>query len=114
MADVGEQLARLNTLMRFHQYDEAIKFAYKFRLDMLLSQPSGSLGERARKRVQECIDTIEGLDSKQMRMGKRIWDFVARDIRPNFEGVREVIAEMRGGQNTKDKGDLDLTEGEDG
>ena len=73
MADVTEQAARLNTLMRFHQYIEALPFAYKYRLDLQLTFPKSSQIERALEGVEEIIDRLERDESRWKRWGKIFW-----------------------------------------
>ena len=76
MADVTEQSARLNTLMRFHQYGEALPFAYKYRLDLQLSFPRSAQVEKALRGVEEVIDILERYEHKWMRIGKAIWRLI--------------------------------------
>ena len=76
MSDVTEQSARLNTLMRFHQYGEALPFAYKYRLDLQLSIPKSPQIEKALRGVEEVIDQLERKENRWKRYGKTIWGWI--------------------------------------
>lgn len=79
MADVTEQGARLNTLMRFHQYEEALPFAYKYRLDLQLTFPKSAQTERTLKGVEEIIDRLERNENRWKRWGKMIWGKIVNE-----------------------------------
>jgi hypothetical protein len=85
VSDIGEQTARLNTLMRFQQYDQALPFAYGFRLDLLLAQPSSTQSERALENVELAIGEMESLESKYIKAGKFLWSFVVGIPRPKSD-----------------------------
>ena len=79
MADVTEQAARLNTLMRFHQYADALPFAYKYRMDLQLAFPKGPQIEKALKAVEEIIDSLERVESRVKKLGKILWSRLVAD-----------------------------------
>jgi len=76
VADVTEQAARLNTLMRFHQYGDALPFAYKYRLDLQLTAPKSAQVDKALRGVEEVIAQLERNENKWKRLGKMFWGLV--------------------------------------
>lgn len=100
MADVTEQSARLNTLMRFHQYADALPFAYKYRLDLQLSLPKSAQVDKALRSVEEIIDSLERQESRAMKLGKFIWGFVVNDRPAPAEDVLLAPVELEAGSET--------------
>ncbi len=106
MSDIGEQTARLNTLMRFHQYDQALPFAYGFRLDLQLAQPASTQSERALENVERAIAEMETRESKYIKAGKFLWSFVVGIPRPAGESIPESESKSQGeneNENSQDR-----------
>ena len=77
MSDVNEQSARLNTLLRFHQYREALPYAYKYRLDLQLTHPQGERTRKSLKEVEDIIETLERLKTPKWKvLVKTAWNSI--------------------------------------
>ena len=60
--------------MRFHQYGEALPYAYKYRLDLQLAFPKKTATvDKALRGVEEVIDRLERFENRWKRWGRTAW-----------------------------------------